>query len=626
MKHASLKFGKGYNQMLKTKGEIISSNKETASTKSSKSKTAYMIKVLPPVEEKLKDTSVESNSLKRGPPDSLTNSQLKRGKPENKSEETSSVRKILEISRGDTIEINEEIQPTIRIGYEEDSKSNISFRTAYSQDSEKRGSNSNDSGNVIKVLPPIYNRTRKTEEFKGEYLEKIDTRGQLRNYKIQVNDKYVKIEVGGPRDTEVTYAQHFDAQDAISAAQKEIAKLISDGYRKVPSKFTFSFDISEATAGREDLIITQNPRGNGNGNRSAPSSPKHIPTYRKRKSFSQQNSPKRVNQRDLDLLAVQRDNYSQASRHSSLVASDVDDDDDPIDLSLFTDVSTRIDDVVPSTKKDLIAEPNKDRSLGKPITQPYSSVLLAQKWESEIDPTGYYMSEKLDGVRCLWTGSTMYSRNNKHYYPPKFFTKDFPGSPLDGELWIGRSTFQKCVSVVRKQTPVDNEWRLVQYLVFDAPALNLPFSKRLEKLEEFFSKIDSPYIKLHKHVICKGPEHLLEEHERVEKLGGEGMMLREPQSYYEHRRSKTLLKVKKFDDDEATVIGHEPGTGRCAGMMGAIRVRNTQGVEFSIGSGFNDAQRRRPPKIGSKVTYKYQGVSNRNIPRFPIFLRIFEEV
>lgn len=70
--------------------------------------------------------------------------------------------------------------------------------------------------------------------------------------------------------------------------------------------------------------------------------------------------------------------------------------------------------------------------------------------------------------------------------------------------------------------------------------------------------------------------------------GGEGMMIRAPESLYENRRSKALLKVKKFEDTEATVIGTEPGTGRLTGLMGAIRVREKDGTEFKIGSGFND--------------------------------------
>ena len=57
-------------------------------------------------------------------------------------------------------------------------------------------------------------------------------------------------------------------------------------------------------------------------------------------------------------------------------------------------------------------------------------------------------------------------------------------------------------------------------------------------------------------------------------------------------------------------------------MMGAIEVRTDEGVEFKIGSGFNDAQRMKPPKIGSRVTYKYMGLSTYGKPRHPIFLRI----
>ncbi len=103
-------------------------------------------------------------------------------------------------------------------------------------------------------------------------------------------------------------------------------------------------------------------------------------------------------------------------------------------------------------------------------------------------------------------------------------------------------------------------------------------------------------------------------------------MLRDPASVYENRRSKSLLKVKTFHDDEAVVLGYKPGTGRCQGMVGALKCRNTHGVEFEVGSGLNDDMRRKPPKIGSKITYKYQEFNkDSGKPRFPTFLRVFEE-
>jgi DNA ligase-1 len=70
---------------------------------------------------------------------------------------------------------------------------------------------------------------------------------------------------------------------------------------------------------------------------------------------------------------------------------------------------------------------------------------------------------------------------------------------------------------------------------------------------------------------------------------GEGLMIKDPNSLYEGKRSNMLLKVKKFEDAEATVIGHLKGTGRCSNMCGAIQVRRDDGVEFKIGSGFDDS-------------------------------------
>lgn len=109
---------------------------------------------------------------------------------------------------------------------------------------------------------------------------------------------------------------------------------------------------------------------------------------------------------------------------------------------------------------------------------------------------------------------------------------------------------------------------------------------------------------------------------KVMALKGEGLMIKDPNSSYEPKRSNLLLKVKQFDDTEATVIGHNKGTGRCSGMLGALQVKMDNGITFKIGSGFNDSQRNKPPKIGSRVTFKYQGVSKSGTPRFPIFLRI----
>lgn len=91
-------------------------------------------------------------------------------------------------------------------------------------------------------------------------------------------------------------------------------------------------------------------------------------------------------------------------------------------------------------------------------------------------------------------------------------------------------------------------------------------------------------------------------------------MLRRPASLYEHRRSKSLLKVKTFSDEEARVIGHEGGAGRASGMCGALVCETPDKRKFKVGSGLSDAQRRDPPKVGTVITYRYQELTKANIP------------
>ena len=70
---------------------------------------------------------------------------------------------------------------------------------------------------------------------------------------------------------------------------------------------------------------------------------------------------------------------------------------------------------------------------------------------------------------------------------------------------------------------------------------------------------------------------------------GEGVMIKDPKSRYEGRRSHSLLKVKRFEDAEAVITGHKSGTGRCEGMLGALLVKEKGGASFKIGSGFDDS-------------------------------------
>eukprot|EP00466_Bigelowiella_natans_P007186 jgi/Bigna1/54741/estExt_Genewise1Plus.C_420025 len=264
--------------------------------------------------------------------------------------------------------------------------------------------------------------------------------------------------------------------------------------------------------------------------------------------------------------------------------------------------------------------------------------MLAHKWANpsegeakkgtkgvSVDPKGWFMSEKLDGLRAYYDGQRFYSRNGMRFYAPSWFTSKLPNIPLDGELWCGRGRFQEAVSICRKHV-ADEGWKKVKFMVFDAPGVKGPFETRLKAMNAAVEKagfenlITVPFLK------CKGTQHLNKSLEIIERKGGEGLMLRQPKSKYERCRSKTLLKVKTFFDEEARVVGKNKGTGKNAFVMGALVCELPNGTSMKVGSGFTDAQRRSPPKIGSVITFKFQETTRDGKPRFPTFLRERKDV
>ncbi len=246
-------------------------------------------------------------------------------------------------------------------------------------------------------------------------------------------------------------------------------------------------------------------------------------------------------------------------------------------------------------------------------------VLLAHKWEVDHDPTGWWMSEKLDGIRAYWDGEGFVSRLGNRFLAPDWFTADLPADTLDGELWVGRKKFQVTTSIVRSGA-AGQAWKDVTYVVFDAPNAKGGFEDRIAHAKKIFARAEAPHARVLEHEQCTGIAHLREELARVESLGGEGLMLRRPGSKYEVGRSQSLLKVKTFHDAEARVIGHAPGTGKHKGRLGALIVELPGGVTFNVGTGFSDAEREAPPALGAVITFRYQELSDDGVPRFPSYV------
>jgi len=207
---------------------------------------------------------------------------------------------------------------------------------------------------------------------------------------------------------------------------------------------------------------------------------------------------------------------------------------------------------------------------------------------------------------------------------PEWFTRNFPSTSLDGELWTGKEQFSELVSIVRREN-ANAGWEKVRYLIFDDPQIEVGFEKRLDFACRWFLEHPNQFVEVLDQQICDGEEHLRRKLGEIESLGGEGLMLRRPDSLYTVGRSDNLLKVKTFEDAEATVIRHISGSGRNAGRLGSLLVELPNGIQFAIGTGFSDQERDNPPPVGSIITFKYYGFHKSGIPRFASFLRVREE-
>ncbi|MDG6099012.1 DNA ligase [Alteromonas sp. ZYF713] len=244
---------------------------------------------------------------------------------------------------------------------------------------------------------------------------------------------------------------------------------------------------------------------------------------------------------------------------------------------------------------------------------------LAETYNGDIAISEYLVSEKLDGIRARWTGTKLITRNGNPIYPPPWFTRDWPTEPLDGELWSRRGSFEEIASTVLSHHP-DERWQKIKMMVFDLPVTGLPFEERVERMQTLIAQANNPSLQMIKQFTLDSLPALEDALDNITQQGGEGLMLHHRQAYYQQGRNPGLLKVKRYQDDEARVLAHLPGKGKFTGIMGSLLVESRQGQQFKIGSGFSLANRQSPPAIGSWVTYKYYGLTRRGIPRFASFL------
>jgi DNA ligase-1 len=261
-------------------------------------------------------------------------------------------------------------------------------------------------------------------------------------------------------------------------------------------------------------------------------------------------------------------------------------------------------------------------TLAPAAVSPAPTFLLAERYRDDIDVSRYWVSEKLDGVRASWDGKALRFRSGNPVPAPKWFLDALPGQPLDGELWLGRGSFDQLSSIVRRQTPDDAEWRRVRYMIFELPDAPGTFTDRVEQMKSVTAAAQLPWLQAVPQFRLPDADALQKKLRDIVRSGGEGLMLHRADAAYETGRSSALLKLTPWLDAEATVVAHLPGKGKYAGMTGALQMEMPDGRHFALGSGLSDALRRNPPPVGTLVTYRYRELTPSGMPRFPRYLRV----
>ena len=261
-------------------------------------------------------------------------------------------------------------------------------------------------------------------------------------------------------------------------------------------------------------------------------------------------------------------------------------------------------------------------------------------------------SPKLDGIRAVVRDGVVYSRSNKPI-PNKYVQEKFSMlDAVDGELIVGAPTAKDCYTQTTSHVMAHDKRDFdVTFFVFDH--VRFPEKRFVDRHNLlYYDDIRHPQVTVLEQFFVANLSSLLELEEKQLDLGYEGLILRDPHAPYKMGRSTAkegyLLKLKRFVDAEAEVIGfeermhngneattnelgrtkrssHQAGkSGR--GDLGAlvVRIRET-GIEFNIGTGFDDAQRAaiwndRDRYLGKLAKYKFFPVGVKDAPRHPVFL------
>ena len=290
-------------------------------------------------------------------------------------------------------------------------------------------------------------------------------------------------------------------------------------------------------------------------------------------------------------------------------------------------------------------------------TAPPSLPMLAHEYKGNPDFPGYAFQPKLDGVRCILSRDGLLSRKNRLItscpHLEMYLQRIPEGIKLDGELYIPNTDFNVIESYTLRSTPDPRVSLEIEYHVFDVVDTEAPFEARIEEAHRIVMEMEEAYIyfktspnhpyqknrffshkcpfKLVQTTIVPDPANITDEiisdqFQLYLSQKYEGMIVRNLHAPYEiNKRSKNLLKMKKFIDSEFEIIDVVAGSEQ----QGIFVCKTSHGEEFNCS--FKGTKQKRQNILRFKENYigkflkiEFEGFFPSGIPRCPVGIHYFD--
>ena len=268
---------------------------------------------------------------------------------------------------------------------------------------------------------------------------------------------------------------------------------------------------------------------------------------------------------------------------------------------------------------DLLVQslPRDKMPFGKPQFGQRNVCMRPEPW-TRHKIAGWYMAKKTRNMKCYWDGLSFCTKDGKKHNVPTHFTKDFPNSPLEGELMMNRP---HSFGSFRKGTiPNDLDWENFTFIVHDAPAVEEPFKERLRLLQKYFESHKGLNIALLQYTKCETNVHINRLCEEVKFYGGEGLIFKHPQNMYVQGKTNKMVVWTNYLTEKATVLECKL---RKDGSAYSVYVQSlTTREKFSISRGIQRWFPSKPPILGTVVHYKCSASSDKKKPQTPFICKV----